>query len=45
MTEPPDRPPLLSERRAAELLGISKRVMNYKIKMHGIQNKRWRKPE
>jgi len=33
------------QKDAAELLGISKRVMNYKIKMHGIQNKRWRRPE
>jgi len=31
------------QKDAAELLGISKRVMNYKIKMHGIQNQRWRK--
>ncbi len=33
------------QKDAAELLGISKRVMNYKIKMHGIQNQRWRKPK
>jgi hypothetical protein len=25
------------------MLGISKRVMNYKIKRHRIQNQRWRK--
>jgi len=31
------------QKDAAKLLGISKRVMNYKIKMHGIQNQRWRK--
>jgi DNA-binding NtrC family response regulator len=31
------------QKDAAELLGISKRVMNYKIKMHGIQNQRWKK--
>ncbi len=31
------------QKDAADLLGISKRVMNYKIKMHGIQNQRWRK--
>lgn len=31
------------QKDAAELLGISKRVINYKIKMHGIQNQRWRK--
>jgi len=31
------------QKDAAELLGISKRVMNYKIKKHGIQNQRWRK--
>jgi DNA-binding NtrC family response regulator len=31
------------QKDAAELLGISKRAMNYKIKMHGIQNQRWRK--
>jgi len=28
---------------AAELFAISKRVMNYKVKMHGTQNKRWRR--
>jgi DNA-binding NtrC family response regulator len=31
------------QKDAAKLLGISKRVMNYKIKKHGIQNQRWRK--
>jgi two-component system response regulator HydG len=31
------------QKDAAKLLGISKRVMNYKIKMHGIQNQRWRR--
>ncbi len=31
------------QKDAAKLLGISKRVMNYKIKNHGIQNQRWRK--
>jgi DNA-binding NtrC family response regulator len=33
------------QKDAADLLGISKRVMNYKIKIHGIQNQRWRKPK
>jgi two-component system response regulator HydG len=31
------------QKDAAQLLGISKRVMNYKIKKHGIQNRRWGK--
>jgi two-component system response regulator HydG len=31
------------QKDAAEILGISKRVMNYKIRKHGIQNQRWRK--
>jgi two-component system response regulator AtoC len=31
------------QKDAADLLGISKRVMNYKIKRHRIQNQRWRK--
>jgi len=31
------------QKDAAELLGISKRVMNYKIKNHGIKNQRWGK--
>ena len=31
------------QKDAAELLGISKRVMNYKIKRHAIHNERWRK--
>jgi len=31
------------QKDAAELLGISKRVMNYKIKRHAIHNQRWRK--
>ncbi|MFX1555370.1 MAG: helix-turn-helix domain-containing protein [Promethearchaeota archaeon] len=30
------------QKDAAVLLGISKRVMNYKIKKHGIRNQRWR---
>jgi len=31
------------QKDAAKLLGISKRVINYKIRKHGIQNQRWRK--
>ena len=28
---------------AAELLGVSRRVLNYKVKIHNITHERWRR--
>ena len=34
------------QKDAAELLGVSRRVLNYKVKIHNINHDRWRrKPE
>jgi len=31
------------QKDAAELLGVSRRVLNYKVKIHNITHERWRR--